>query len=149
MTSENARTAEQARIRAVIDDWADAMRAKDTGRVVARQADGFVNYSLAPPLVAPTADTAGLSAWFATWRGGLGYAFRDLEVVVGGDAAFAHGLVHLSGIKVDGARNEVWFRQTLGLRRIGGEWKIAHQHESVPFYMDGSYRAAVDLAPAA
>jgi PhnB protein len=41
----------------------------------------------------------------------------------------------------------VWFRLTLGLRKLGGEWKIAHHHESVPFYMDGSYRAAVDLVP--
>jgi hypothetical protein len=25
--------------------------------------------------------------------------------------------------------------------------KIAHEHESVPFYMDGSFKAAVDLTP--
>lgn len=29
---------------------------------------------------------------------------------------------------------------------VGG-WKIAHTHSSVPFYMEGSYRAAVDLHP--
>lgn len=28
-----------------------------------------------------------------------------------------------------------------------GAWRIAHRHESVPFYMDGSNRAAVDLTP--
>jgi PhnB protein len=38
-------------------------------------------------------------------------------------------------------------RETLGLRKIDGIWKIAHQHHSVPFYMDGSNRAAVDLKP--
>jgi PhnB protein len=26
-------------------------------------------------------------------------------------------------------------------------WKIAHLHQSVPMYMDGSLRAAVDLKP--
>jgi PhnB protein len=42
---------------------------------------------------------------------------------------------------------DIWIRATVCLRRIEGEWKIAHEHTSVPFYMDGSARAAVDLKP--
>lgn len=38
-------------------------------------------------------------------------------------------------------------RVTLCLRRVGSAWMIVHEHESVPFYMDGSFRAAVDLQP--
>jgi PhnB protein len=30
---------------------------------------------------------------------------------------------------------------------VRGAWKIVHEHSSTPFYMDGSYRAAVDLKP--
>jgi ketosteroid isomerase-like protein len=41
----------------------------------------------------------------------------------------------------------MWYRVTLGLRRIDEQWLIVHEHTSVPFYMDGSFRAAVDLAP--
>lgn len=41
----------------------------------------------------------------------------------------------------------MWLRETLGFRKLAGEWKITHQHESVPFYMDGSFRAATDLKP--
>ena len=40
-------------------------------------------------------------------------------------------------------------RATVCLRKVGGEWKIVHEHESVPFYMDGSQRPAFDLAPPA
>jgi hypothetical protein len=29
----------------------------------------------------------------------------------------------------------------------GDAWTVAHEHTSVPFYMDGSLKAAVDLAP--
>jgi hypothetical protein len=32
-------------------------------------------------------------------------------------------------------------------QKIGGQWKIAHEHESVPSHKDGSYKAAVDLTP--
>jgi ketosteroid isomerase-like protein len=41
----------------------------------------------------------------------------------------------------------LWFRVTLGLRRIDGRWLVTHEHESVPFEMDGSFRASVGLQP--
>lgn len=41
----------------------------------------------------------------------------------------------------------LWLRTTVCCRRTGGRWHVAHQHESAPFHMDGSLRAAVDLAP--
>jgi PhnB protein len=41
----------------------------------------------------------------------------------------------------------MWFRQTMGLGLTGGGWKILHEHESVPFHMDGSARAAIELTP--
>jgi PhnB protein len=134
-------------IRAVIDDLAHAHRAKDSGGVVRHQAPGFVQFSLAPPLISTAADARGLEEWFATWRGPLGYEVRELRVTAGDDVAFCHSLNRLTGTKVDGETPDIWFRVTLCFRRIGGAWKIAHEHESVPFYMDGSYRAAVDLKP--
>ena len=42
---------------------------------------------------------------------------------------------------------DLWVRCTAGLSRRGGAWKITHQHTSVPFLMDGSFKAAVDLKP--
>jgi hypothetical protein len=41
-------------------------------------------------------------------------------------------------------------RATACLAHQSGDWKIAHEHTvhtSVPFNMDGSYRAAIDLTP--
>jgi len=147
MTDKPGGGAAEAQIRALIDDWVRALRAKDMGGVLAHYAPDSVTFDLAPPLISTGADANGLAAWFATWRGPLGYEIRDLDISMGDQAAFGHCLSRLSGTKTDGERADVWFRLTLGFRKIGGEWKIAHQHESVPFYMDGSYRAAVDLKP--
>jgi uncharacterized protein (TIGR02246 family) len=144
---ENADLRVEAQIRAVIDDWARAMRAKDVAGVMAHYAPDSVTFDLAPPLISTGADAKGLQAWFSTWPGPIGYEIRDLRITAGDDAAFCHSLNRLSGTKSDGEKADVWFRLTLGLRKLGGEWRIAHQHESVPFYMDGSYRAAVDLKP--
>jgi ketosteroid isomerase-like protein len=46
----------------------------------------------------------------------------------------------------DRDRRRVWVRATVCCRKTDGKWKIVHEHQSVPFYMDGSYRA-VDLKP--
>jgi ketosteroid isomerase-like protein len=143
--TEHSRATDEAQIRAVIDAWAEAIRSKNASGVVRHQTPDFVQFSLAPPLQSTAPDAKGLEAWFATWRGPLRYEFHDLSITTGSDAAFSHSLNRLSGTKTDGEKSDIWFRHTFGFRKISGTWKIVHEHESVPFYMDGSYKAAVDL----
>ena len=123
-----------------------ALSAKDVAGVMDSGAAGFVSYNLAPPLKA-TGGKAGLAAWFATWDGPIGLEMRDLKIVAGEEAGFAHGLIHMTGRKTDGEAIDLWFRQTFGLKRSSRGWKIVHEHGSVPYYMDGSLKAAVDLKP--
>ena len=40
-----------------------------------------------------------------------------------------------------------WMRATMCFERVDGKWRIVHEHNSVPFYMDGSLRPAFDLEP--
>src|ERR1700733_13880933 len=47
----------------------------------------------------------------------------------------------------DPAGIESWFRPTVGLRGTAAGWQITHEHDSTPFYMDGSGLAATDLKP--
>jgi PhnB protein len=138
--------ADEVAIRRAIDAWTQGLHDKDAKGVAACLADDLVVYSLAPPLVA-TEDGGGLQAWFDTWSSPIGYDLADLAIAAAGDVAFAHGLAHMSGTKTDGEVVDLWFRCTLGLRERGGAWKIVHTHESVPFLMDGSFKAAIDLKP--
>ena len=140
-------TSAEAQIRALIETWIDAIRAKDAARATAHQTVDVLIFDLAPPLLSGGADQRGLQAWFSTWQGPLDYEIGDLKVTAGAETAFCHGLSRLRGTKTDGEAVDMWSRQTFGFRKVAGEWRIAHQHESVPFYMDGSYRAAVDLKP--
>lgn len=142
-----AKATDEAQIRAVIEKWADSLRTKNAEGVLSHYAPKLVHFSLAPPLLSAVSDAKGLNAWFATWQGPIGYEIRNLRVTVGDDVAFSHSLNRMHGTKMDGTTSDLWFRHTLGLRRINGEWKIAHEHESVPFYMDGSFKAAIDLKP--
>ena len=138
------------RIRSLIDELVEALRAKDADRVLAAYAPELVNFDLAPPLAQfgnGPEDKKRLEAWFATWAGPLGYEVRDFKITAEADAAFAFGFTRIHGTKIGGERADVWARQTLCFKRIAGDWKVVHEHTSVPFYMDGSYRAATDLSP--
>ena len=140
------RKEQEAEVRAVIEDWALALSAKDTRRVLSHYGEGVVQFTLAPPLVTDEG-AEELSVWFDSWQGPVGYELRDLTITATSDIAFGHGLTRLTGTKTDGEKADLWFRLTLGLRKLGGAWRIVHMHESIPFYMDGSYRAATDLKP--
>jgi hypothetical protein len=59
----------------------------------------------------------------------------------------ASALNHMTGTRTDGEHTDLWFRGTVCFRKTGGIWKIIHEHNSVPLYMDGTGKAATDLAP--
>jgi PhnB protein len=146
--SETGASAAEEEIRSVIEAWAQAIRRKDVARVLKQFADKSVRFYLAPPLQAPDPLRKNLEDWFATFQGDIGYEIRDLLITTASDVAYCHSFNHLTGTKVDGEKPDVWFRETLCLRQIDTRWLITHAHESVPFYMDGSFKAAVDLKPA-
>lgn len=147
MAIQNPSKSAEARVRSTIDSWAQAIRVKDATAVIEHQAQDFVQFDLAPPLQMIGTDPKRLEDWFVTWDGQIGYEITDLHVTAGEDVAFCHTLIHLTGRRTDGSISDVWFRNTLCLRKTGDRWKIAHGHESVPMYMDGSSRAAIDLKP--
>lgn len=138
---------EEREVAAVVGWWADGIRCKDVDAVEAQFARDPVNFFLAPPLQADVPIRLNLTEWFATFHGPLGHELRDLRIVADGGAAFCHCLVHLTGARTDCGFTDLWFRLTLGLRKLDGRWKILHAHESIPFLMDGSGRAALDLKP--
>jgi len=138
-------------IRSVIADRAEAVESKDAERLVNCYAPDAVVCDLAPPLrhfPDEVLDPGSARAWFATWHDGMKYELHDLTVVAETEVAFAHGLARLSGTPRDAAEaTALWFRTTLCLRKVDGDWLISHEHDSTPFYMNGSFRAAVDLRP--
>jgi ketosteroid isomerase-like protein len=141
-----AATTAEKEIKLALEARNAALSAKDTAALMATGYAGFVAYTLAPPLTS-VGGKEGLAGWFATWDGPIGFALKDLKITAGDEVAFASCLAHMTGRKTDGEDIDLWHRMTFGLKRVRGAWKIVHEHASVPFYMDGSYRAAVDLKP--
>jgi PhnB protein len=148
MPTATALAGDETRIRGLVEDWAQALRDKDVDAVMTHYAPDVIAFDLAPPLQHDRdAMRKGLEAWFPTFKGRIGYEITGLRVAAGEDVAFAHSLNHMTGARTDGTQTDVWFRATVCFHRAGGAWKVAHEHASVPFYMDGSLKAAVDLKP--
>jgi PhnB protein len=150
MIAEKGRATDEARIRKLRDDLTAAIRAKDADGLISHFAAESVMFVLSPPLQFKADEgpgKEGIKQWFDTFQGPIGYEVRDLKITTGDTVAFCHSLNRISGDRSGGENTDIWVRETLGLRKIDGQWKITHQHQSVPFYMDGSNKAAIDLKP--
>lgn len=142
--------ADEAAIRELIGDRTTAMRTGDAETICRSYTPDAVVFSLAPPLVQPpdgNRDLAQMQAWFKEKGGSVFSEVRQLRVEVDGDLALCTSLESMGAPPDSPQPFTLWYRSTLGLRRIGGEWRIVHEHTSTPFHMDGSFRAATDLQP--
>ena len=137
-------------IREVIERRAALLQTGDAKAILAHYAPNHVEYNLAPPLrqAGNDGDPAALEAWMSTFEAPPRREVTDLEITTDGDVAFATSLDCLTAVP-RGATEPftLWFRVTLGLRRVDGRWLVTHEHESVPFEMDGSFRASTGLSP--
>jgi PhnB protein len=149
MASRTNATGEESQVRALIEAWTTAIRAKDADGALSHYADDVVAFDLAPPLqyAGMAAMRENLTDWFPSFRGPVGYEVHDLTITASAEVAFCRSLNRIRGTRTSGEQTDVWVRATIGCRKIAGKWKIVHEHTSVPFYMDGSDKAAIDLRP--
>jgi ketosteroid isomerase-like protein len=145
-------TVEQ-QIRDLLDRHVRAIYDKNAEAATALLTEDVTVYSLAPPLAvegAAARNPAGLKTWFDTWDGPVTIQTPDWSIHASGDCAFAYGLTKMSGRKIDALGDgwiDLWYRRTVCMRRIDREWRIQAEHGSVPFAMDGSEKALLDLKP--
>jgi uncharacterized protein (TIGR02246 family) len=137
-------TTDRAEIEALFQRLARAHADHDADAIVDAYASDAVIYDLAPPLGHRGMSRESVANWLAGWDGPIQIDARDVNLTVDGDLAFISALNRMRG-RQGGQVQDMWYRTTMCLRRTSGRWHIVHEHSSVPFYMDGSYRAAVDL----
>jgi ketosteroid isomerase-like protein len=141
---------DESQIREVIEGRAAALKTGDVKAVLAYYAPQVVEFNLAPPLRQPhdAQDPEPLERWMATFEAPPERVVTQLEITADGDVAYATSIDCLSATPKGMTESfRLWHRATVGLRKIDGRWLVTHEHESVPFEMDGSFRASIDLKP--
>jgi ketosteroid isomerase-like protein len=127
---------EETRIKALLESWADAVRRHDLPAILAHHEQDIIMFDLPPPL-----QCKGIEAYQQTWdlffryhKPGAAFDIEELSVTAGQDVAFAAAIMRCGP---DSSSNPAdkdgfLFRLTVGLRKVDGDWCIAHEHHSEP-----------------
>jgi ketosteroid isomerase-like protein len=137
-------------IKQLLARYERAIHDKDSATVVACYTKDVVAYDLAPPLALEArtvTDPADLDQWFSTWDTPIRLVAKDMHIRIDDNVAYAFALRHMTGRKKSGEIVDLWFRATATMAKVNGAWKITHIHNSVPFAMDGSGKAELNLKP--
>ena len=125
---------EEAEVRALVEDWANAVRRKDLAAVLRHHSSDLVMFDVPPPF-----QSKGIEAYRRTWdlffawaSDPVIYDIKEMNVMAGSDVAFAVAAMRCSGTEANGETVELDFRLTIGLRKIEGQWTIVHEHHSIP-----------------
>lgn len=138
----------EEKIRQMLDEWVSAVKDKDVDRLMTLYAADVVVYDVLAPLQQKGADAhrQNFEKWFAGMPGRTTSAIRDLRIVAGEHSAFAHCLNHISNAPPDGKTTvDNWVRVTVCFEKRDGEWKVTHEHSSMP--IDESGKGATNVKP--
>jgi uncharacterized protein (TIGR02246 family) len=126
-------TDDEAQIRHLIERWTEAVHTGDLETVLADHAEDIVMFDVPPPDDGVRGIVAYRDTWppFFRWQeGGAMFELVELDVTAGDDVAYAHALLRCGTPEQYAERPETRLRLTLGLRREGGRWVVAHEHHS-------------------
>jgi ketosteroid isomerase-like protein len=135
MTAPQAGTAE-SQVRALIESWAAAVRRHDYPGILAHHEQDIVMFDVPPPL-----QSRGMDEYKKTWdlffkyhERSQAFDIEELVISAGEDVAFAFAIMRCGSATFGGPPEPggFLFRLTIGLRKIDGDWRITHEHHSVP-----------------
>ena len=126
---------DQSQIRNLIEQWVDAVHRGDLTSVLRDHADDIVMFDVPPP----QDGVRGIEAYRATWppffewqAQGAIFEIVSLDVTASEDVAFAYALLRCGTPEEFAQRPDQRLRLTIGLRKEGGRWTVAHEHHSFP-----------------
>ena len=125
---------DEAKIRALLEEWAAATRQNRLDDVLANHSANVVIYDVLPPMKYEGAEAYRRSwdDWQPETQGEGKFDLEDLAVTVGSDVAFAHCFIRCGGTLPNGRTFEDLVRATFCLQKLNHVWQVTHQHISKP-----------------
>ncbi len=124
----------EAEVRALVDTWVNAVRAKDAIVMMRNYAEDVVIFDVVPPVhsrgVAPYRER--WQQWFDSLEGPVGFEMAEMHLTAGEDLAFWYSVGRISSTPKGGAPQQAWVRATVCFRKIAGRWLVVHEHASMP-----------------
>src|SRR3712207_3497555 len=126
---------DESKIRELVERWAAAVHRGDMDAVLADHAGDIVMFDVPPPHDGVRGIDAYRETWppFFEWQAqGASFEIVELDVTAGDDVAYAHALLRCGTSQELAQRPEQRLRLTVGLRKEGDRWIVAHEHHSFP-----------------
>lgn len=126
-------TTDVAQIRTLVETWAHAVHRGDLATVLTDHAPDIVMFDVPPPERGIRGTDEYRQCWppfFDFQAGGGSFDIDELEVVAGEEVAYAYALLQCDTPEGRIAHPDRRLRLTLGLRREGDRWIVAHEHHS-------------------
>jgi ketosteroid isomerase-like protein len=124
---------DEAALRELITQWAKAVRDENLPGIRANHDPDILMFDVPPPFL-----SRGLEAYMTTWKvfypsqaRPIAFDFEEVEITAGNEVAFATAVGHCGYIE-HSKRTDLKFRLTMGFRKRNGQWRIVHEHHSVP-----------------
>jgi ketosteroid isomerase-like protein/predicted enzyme related to lactoylglutathione lyase len=121
--------------RSIVNERVSATRAKDAASASRHFSEDAVVFDVVNPLqyAGRAAIAKRAEEWFSSFQGGIDFDVSELSLRVQKAVAFSHALHHVRGSTTVGSTIDMWWRVTTGYEKVAGDWKITHEHNSVPF----------------
>jgi len=123
-------------IKKLIEEWAAAVRRHDLPAILAHHDPNIVMFDVPPPF-----QSKGIKEYEQTWhllfqyhKRGVAFDIEEISVTAGEDVAFAVVVMRCgpNSSNDPADKDGFQFRLTVGLCKVGGQWRITHEHHSVP-----------------
>ena len=140
----------EAAVRARLEQWLEASRAMNLDAIRACYVPDMVSYDCHSAFQFRGIDAYSkhLEMCFSHMAGPTVIETHELSITAGDDIAFCHMTMRCGATSKSGSEHWSWLRSTVCLRKIDGQWLIAHDHCSAPFEpMSG--QAMLDAGPQA
>ncbi|MES1927317.1 nuclear transport factor 2 family protein [Salinisphaera sp. T31B1] len=128
-------TQDERQIRALRAEWQNAVQSRDLDRTMATYYPGeeYLGFDVMPPFSFEGWESFRQNwiTFFEMFDEDPVFEFKGMKVHCSGDVAFTTGFTRFMG-SVAGNKIDLWTRETIGLRKLDGQWLMIHDHVSVP-----------------
>ena len=119
-------------IMALIHECSQALDEKDLARL-------FAHFTADVALFDVGTQLQGVDAYKNLWETSfthfgekVGTERKDVQIHADEHLAFVHCYTRVTGVKSKNQNAKSWLRTTICLKKIQGDWKIVHEHISLP-----------------
>lgn len=130
--SINNNATDESRIRELIGEWEAALAVKDAAAALKDYADDIVLYDVCEHANTRDAYQALWEKCFPYFGPSIAFERKDEQLRISGDLAVLCCLTRIHGAQSDSDSSKSWVRTTVCYERQGGDWRVVHEHVSLP-----------------